>query len=258
MKRKPCRTAHRKNETNLLFGGVPARSFSAFGAILLAVAFLLPALCAGCASPEVRREITYEPMFDPVCSFYAGTETKEEFDGLSDKVRALLKELNGLFDVYGEGAQNGLKAVNDAAGKAPVKVDHKVLELMRFSLSYAERTGGAFDPVLGAVTLLWKEAQEKGAPPDGQALAEAGTHVGAPLLQIDEKNGTLISSARYRILRGGENVWEGKLQSLKHFKDEVKEVTGQQECGVHFAGFEKFAEGDTIECYILEELPRSL
>ena len=71
-------------------------------------------------------------------------------------------------------------------------------------------------------------------------------------------DGSLLSNGRYRIFRGKEVIWEGKLQSLKHFKDEVKEVTGQQECGVHFAGFEKFAEGDTIECYILEELPRSL
>ena len=84
-------------------------------------------------------------------------------------------------------------------------------------------------------------------------IGKVGKIAGAQML-----DGTLISSARYRILRGGENVWEGKLQSLKHFKDEVKEVTGQQECGVHFANFEKFQEGDTIECYILEELPRSL
>ena len=71
-------------------------------------------------------------------------------------------------------------------------------------------------------------------------------------------DGSLLANGRYRIFRDKEIIWEGKLQSLKHFKDEVKEVTGQQECGVHFAGFEKFAEGDTIECYVLEELPRSL
>ena len=84
-------------------------------------------------------------------------------------------------------------------------------------------------------------------------IGKVGKIAGSQML-----DGTLISSARYRILRNKEMIWEGKLQSLKHFKDEVKEVTGQQECGVHFAGFEGFAEGDTIECYVLEELPRSL
>ncbi len=84
-------------------------------------------------------------------------------------------------------------------------------------------------------------------------IGKVGKIAGSQML-----DGSLLSNGRYRILRGKEVIWEGKLQSLKHFKDEVKEVTGQQECGVHFAGFEKFAEGDTIECYILEELPRSL
>ena len=84
-------------------------------------------------------------------------------------------------------------------------------------------------------------------------IGKVGKIAGSQML-----DGTLLANGRYRILRDKEVMWEGKLQSLKHFKDEVKEVTGQQECGVHFAGFEKFAEGDTIECYILEELPRSL
>ena len=84
-------------------------------------------------------------------------------------------------------------------------------------------------------------------------IGKVGKIAGSQML-----DGTLISSPRYRVLRNKAVVWEGKLQSLKHFKDEVKEVTGQQECGVHFAGFEGFAEGDTIECYILEELPRTL
>ncbi|MBQ0032805.1 MAG: translation initiation factor IF-2, partial [bacterium] len=71
-------------------------------------------------------------------------------------------------------------------------------------------------------------------------------------------DGTLVAKEKYRILRQKEKVWEGKVQTLRHFKDEVKEVTGQQECGVCFANFEGFQVGDTIECYTLEELPRSL
>ena len=71
-------------------------------------------------------------------------------------------------------------------------------------------------------------------------------------------DGTLIAKEKYRILRNKAQVWEGKVQTLRHFKDEVKEVTGQQECGVCFANFEDFQVGDVIECYILEELPRSL
>jgi translation initiation factor IF-2 len=53
-------------------------------------------------------------------------------------------------------------------------------------------------------------------------------------------------------------IWEGRVQTLRHFKDEVKEVTGQQECGICFQDYEEFKTGDTVECYVLEELPRSL
>ena len=71
-------------------------------------------------------------------------------------------------------------------------------------------------------------------------------------------DGRLVAKEKYRILRNKAVVWDGKVQTLRHFKDEVKEVTGQQECGVCFANFEGFQVGDTIECYSLEELPRSL
>ena len=71
-------------------------------------------------------------------------------------------------------------------------------------------------------------------------------------------DGSLIAKEKFRILRNRQTVWDGKVQTLRHFKDEVKEVTGQQECGVCFAGFEGFQVGDVIECYLHEELPRSL
>lgn len=71
-------------------------------------------------------------------------------------------------------------------------------------------------------------------------------------------DGSLVAKERFRILRNKQQVWDGKVQTLRHFKDEVKEVSGQQECGVCFANYEGFQVGDIIECYLLEELPRSL
>ena len=71
-------------------------------------------------------------------------------------------------------------------------------------------------------------------------------------------DGSLIAKEKYRILRNRQQIWDGKVQTLRHFKDEVAQVTGQQECGVCFAGYEEFQVGDVSECYTLEELPRSL
>jgi len=71
-------------------------------------------------------------------------------------------------------------------------------------------------------------------------------------------DGVIRADAMFRVFRKKEKLWEGKLASLKHFQNEVSEITGAQECGILFSGFEEFQVGDTIECYALEELPRTL
>ena len=71
-------------------------------------------------------------------------------------------------------------------------------------------------------------------------------------------DGVIRADARCRIFRKKEKIWDGRFAALKHFQDDVSEVTGSQECGIFFDGFEAFQEGDTVECYVLEELPRSL
>ncbi len=84
-------------------------------------------------------------------------------------------------------------------------------------------------------------------------IGKTGRIAGCQLL-----DGMLTAKGYYRIFRKKEQLWTGKLLSLKHFQNEVSEVTGSQECGIHFNGFEGFLVGDTVECYTLEELPRSL
>jgi translation initiation factor IF-2 len=71
-------------------------------------------------------------------------------------------------------------------------------------------------------------------------------------------DGTLRADARYRVFRKKDKMWEGKISALKHFQTEVTEVSGSQECGILFNGYEEFLVEDTVECYSLEELPRTL
>ncbi|WP_372781461.1 translation initiation factor IF-2 [Phenylobacterium sp.] len=71
--------------------------------------------------------------------------------------------------------------------------------------------------------------------------------------------GVVRKGARVRIIRDDVVVLElGTLQTLKRFKDEVNEVQSGQECGMAFAGFQDIKPGDTIECFSLEEVKRSL
>jgi translation initiation factor IF-2 len=55
-----------------------------------------------------------------------------------------------------------------------------------------------------------------------------------------------------KLMRGREQVWEGRIRSLKHYKEDVREMTAGQECGIGLEGFEGFAVGDVIETFRLE------
>ena len=69
-------------------------------------------------------------------------------------------------------------------------------------------------------------------------------------------DGRITSKAMVKITRDGEQIYEGNIASLKHFKDEVKEVKGGTECGLVFEGFDKIAEGDIVEASEMFEIPR--
>ena len=71
--------------------------------------------------------------------------------------------------------------------------------------------------------------------------------------------GVVRRGAKVRIVREDVVVLElGTLQTLKRFKDDVAEVTNGMECGMAFAGFQDIKAGDTIECFTVEEVKRSL
>jgi translation initiation factor IF-2 len=71
-------------------------------------------------------------------------------------------------------------------------------------------------------------------------------------------DGALRGDARVRVKRLRDVVFDGRILSLRHFQEEVREVREAQECGIRFQDFEGFAEGDIVESYILEELERTL
>ncbi|MFK7792840.1 MAG: translation initiation factor IF-2 [Devosiaceae bacterium] len=61
-----------------------------------------------------------------------------------------------------------------------------------------------------------------------------------------------------RLIRDSVVIHEGKLKTLKRFKDEVGEVTTGQECGMAFENYEDMRKGDVIECFRVEEVARKL
>jgi translation initiation factor IF-2 len=71
-------------------------------------------------------------------------------------------------------------------------------------------------------------------------------------------DGTVERGANVRLIRDNVVVHEGKLSTLKRFKDEVREVQSGQECGMAFENYGDMRVGDVIECYRVESIQRSL
>jgi translation initiation factor IF-2 len=71
-------------------------------------------------------------------------------------------------------------------------------------------------------------------------------------------DGTVERGANVRLIRDNVVVHEGKLSTLKRFKDEVREVQAGQECGMAFENYQDMRAGDVIECYRVEEIKRTL
>jgi translation initiation factor IF-2 len=71
-------------------------------------------------------------------------------------------------------------------------------------------------------------------------------------------DGRIDRKQRARVLRSGQSVYDGGIETLKRFQDEVPEVRNGLECGIKLGNFSDYEEGDIIECYQLEKIPQNL
>jgi len=71
-------------------------------------------------------------------------------------------------------------------------------------------------------------------------------------------NGVAKRDARIRLLRDNVVIYTGELESLKRFKDDVKEVRENFECGLNIKGYNDIVEGDLIEFFEVKEVARTL
>ena len=69
-------------------------------------------------------------------------------------------------------------------------------------------------------------------------------------------NGKVTRDSKVRVIRDGVVIYDGQLASLKHFKDDVKEITNGREGGLMIDGYNDIQVDDTIEAYIMEEIKK--
>lgn len=95
---------------------------------------------------------------------------------------------------------------------------------------------------------------------NGQAVVKKVFKIGkdqmvAGCIVVD---GKVIINSKVKIIRDGKIIHEGVLSSLKRFKENVKEVGKNTECGIMVSDFSDFKEGDIIQSYTEEEVPKKL
>jgi translation initiation factor IF-2 len=68
------------------------------------------------------------------------------------------------------------------------------------------------------------------------------------------QDGRIVRNAEARVLRGREVIYQGRISSLKHLKENVTEAKKDYECGIGVGGFNDFQPGDTIEAFVREKV----
>lgn len=143
----------------------------------------------------------------------------------------------------------GFNVKPDAQAKATAereKVDVRLYDVIYKAIEDVERAmKGMLAPVYEEKVIGHAEVRQI------FKASAVGNIAGSYVLDGEFKRDSLI-----RITREGEQIYEGKLASLKRFKDDVKEVRAGFECGLVFEGFDQMQELDIVEAYIMVEVPR--
>lgn len=168
----------------------------------LPICLCLALLLTGCVSAKPQQKkytATFLNLFDTVTTVVGFAESEEAFTAQANRLRDELLEYHRLFDIYQEyEGMNNLKTLNDAAGKAPVQVDGRIIRLLQDCKEYYRLTGGAVNVAMGSVLTLWHEARSHGLDdpvnaylPDEEALLAAAAHCDPENIHIDPAASTV-------------------------------------------------------------------
>ena len=168
---------------------------------------LLCALLVGCSSAKEEPQqkqytASFLDVFDTVTSITGKAEDEESFRSKTQTVHAALVEYHQLFDIYNAyDGLNNLKTVNENAGIAPVKVDARIIALLKDCKTYYELTDGIVNPAMGSVLQLWHVARNDGINdpanaylPREESLKQASQYMDFDAVIIDEAASTVYIS----------------------------------------------------------------
>ncbi len=165
---------------------------------ILLLMVMTATILVGCGKKEAelkRYEASFLQLFDTVTTIVGYAKSSEAFADFAQEVHDHLELYHQLYDIYQdyEGINN-IKTINDNAGKAPVKVDQRIIDLLEYALAAEELTGGEINIAYGAVLKVWHEYREAGVDdpdnaklPPMELLQEKVKHTDKSKLIIDRE-----------------------------------------------------------------------
>lgn len=131
--------------------------------------------------------------------------------------------------------------------------DREGIEIREYSVIYA-----AIDDVKNALEGMLEPVYEERLAGEAEVRAmfkstKAGTIAGCLVT-----SGKIVVGSTLRVWRKGKKVFDGKIDGLKHYKEDVKEMVAGQECGISSKGFDEFVEGDVLQSIVLESIKRDI
>ena len=164
--------------------------------LALMMLFALPASAAG---EPGRYKLSFFDVFDTYSEIILYADSEAAADAALQKAHGELIAYHQLYDIYNdyEGINN-LKTVNDQAGVAPVIVDARLFDLIRFAKDMDEKTDGRMNIAMGSVLSIWHDYRTAGiddpanaALPAMDALRAAAAHTDIRRVVLDEAAGTV-------------------------------------------------------------------
>ncbi len=156
---------------------------------------------SGCVKIETKRyEASFLDLFDTITTIVGYAEDKEEFTDHAQMIHDKLMEYHELYDIYNSyDGINNIKTINDNAGVSPVKVDQRIIDLLKFSREAYQLTDGKVNEAFGAVLSVWHQYRTEGLDnpdkaevPPMEILKEKEKHTDMNNVIINENESTVF------------------------------------------------------------------
>jgi len=115
------------------------------------------------AKKDQRFHAEFLNLFDTVTQIVGYAKNKEEFTQIATDIHDELEVYHELYDIYNDyDGVNNIKTINDNAGKNPVKVDQKIIDMLKMAEEAYDETDGKVNVAMGSVLSIWHDYRTKG------------------------------------------------------------------------------------------------